>query len=347
MLLPFYDFIIDENEDAVVMDFNSFVDNPAHGKRMIAFNKDQKIRYAFNEEEQTVMGVLISADTPIYRRDNTMGEFYGIFRKPVITSIKERLMRQGLVHNLNTDHNPKSVIKGAFMTDIFQVDAKKGIQVPEPLKDQNLQDGTLIGIYKVTDSKVWSDIKSGKFTGFSIEAFLDVKQANVKKANMSKKPNWLFQKFSELMGNDDEPQPQTFAQGTTADGIVVMWEGELASGTPLMMDVDGTPTPCLEGSYEITLEDGTQKLVGVDASGLISTVDDLQSMDDEAILDQVAEVMANQFEVFKTEFDALKTENTELKARIEAIETAKPSKFNSNRKPVTPENKKPMWKTAQ
>lgn len=346
MLLPFYDFIIDENEDAVVMDFNSFVDNPAHGKRMIAFNKDQKIRYAFNEEEQTVMGVLISADTPIYRRDNTMGEFYGIFRKPVITSIKERLMRQGLVHNLNTDHNPKSVVKGAFMTDIFQVDAKKGISVPEPLKDQNLQDGTLIGIYKVTDTKVWSDIKSGKFTGFSIEAFLDVKQANVKKANMSK-PKTLWQRFSDLMGGEEEQTQQTFAQGTTADGVVVMWEGELASGTPLMMEVDGAQTPCPEGSYEITLEDGTQKLVGVDASGLISTVDDVQAVDDEAILDQVAEVMAKQFKVFSAQFDALKAENTALKARIEAIETAKPSKFDSNRKPITNGDKKPMWKTAQ
>lgn len=344
MLLPFYDFIIDENEDAVVMDFNSFVDNPAHGKRMIAFNKDQKIRYSFNEDEQEVMGVLISADTPIYRRDNTMGEFYGIFRKDVIKSIQHRIMRQGLIHNLNTDHNPKSVVKGAFMTSIFQVDAKKGIQVPEPLKDQNLQDGSLIGIYKVTDAKVWSDIKSGKFTGFSIEAFLDVKQANVKKANMSKQPKTLLQKFMAKFSDEEVQETQTFAQGTTADGVVVMWEGELAEGTPLMMEVDGAQTPAPEGSYEITLEDGTQKLVGVDASGLISTVEDVQAMDDEAILDQVAEVMANQFKVFKTEFDALKAENTALKARVEAIETEKPSKFNSNRKPITKTDSVPLWK---
>lgn len=344
-MLPFYDFIIDEDENAVVMDFNSFVANPAHGKKMIAFNKDERIRYTFNEDEQEVMGVLISANTPIYRRDNQVGEFYGVFRKDVIKAIQHRLMKQGLIHNLNTDHNPKSVVKGAFMTSIFQIDSKKGIPIPEPLKDQNLQDGTLIGIYKVTDKQIWSEIKSGKFSGFSIEAFLDIKKANIKKANNMSKPKTLWQRFSDLMGGEAD-EPKTFAQGTTADGVVVMWEGELGVGTPVMVEADGEQLPAPEGAHEVTIEDGTVKIINVDASGVVTTIEDMQPMDYQEVLDQVAEVMASQFKVFKTEFDALKAENKTLLDRIEAIEKAKPSKFDDKKKPVTPSTNKPLWKTA-
>lgn len=344
-MLPFYDFIIDENEDSVVMDFNSFVANPAHGKKMIAFNKDHKLHYTFNEDEQVVMGVLISADTPIYRRDNQVGEFYGVFRKGVITTIKERLMKQGLIHNLNTDHNPKSVVKGAFMTDIFQIDQKKGITIPEPLKDQNLQDGTLIGIYKVTDKNIWSEIKAGKFSGFSIEAFLDIKEANIKKANNMSKPKTLWQLFSDLMGG--EAEPKTFAQGTTSDGVVVMWEGELGEGTPLMVEADGSQLPAPEGAHEVTLEDGTMKVVTVDANGIVTTIEDVMPMEDEEVLQQVAEVMAKQFSVFQKEFDSLKAENKALQDRIEAIEKEKPSKFQGGKKPNTTGSDKPLWKTAQ
>lgn len=348
-----YDFIIDEDDpEAVVMDFNSFVSNPAHGKRMIAFNKQDQVRYSFNEKERVVMGVLIAADVPIYRRDGNF-EYFGIFRKDTITKIKERLMKQGFIHNLNVEHNPKSVVKGAFMTDIFQIDAKKGITVPEPLSDQNLADGTLIALYKIEDQKLWSDVEAGKFSGFSIEAYLDIKEANVKKANKMSKPKvnlWgLFKSAAEKQGvkfdGDSTDDAVQFAKGTTADGVVVMWDGELSEGTAMFIEANGQQTPAPEGVHEVTMEDGTVKVITLDASGMVASIEEVEPMGAEEILSQVAEVMAATIAPLNTEITALKAENEELKTRLSAIETGKGSKFNnSGQKPAGGGDNTPGWK---
>lgn len=357
-MLEINEFIFDPDENAVIMDCNSFVDVPAHMKPFVTF-KAQKpyainkqsfgkpVQYAFNEEERTVMGALISAGTPIYRYDNGK-EYYGIFKKATITKIQERMMRQMLMHNVNTMHNPKSVVKGAFLTSIFQIDAKKGIGVPETLKGQNLLDGSLIAIYKIEDNSLWSDIKSGKFRGFSIEAYLDIKPANVKKANMAtKKKGSLFARFF-----GEEEEEKTFAKATAADGTILMWEGDLAASTPLFMEVDGERVPVPEGSYDVTLEDGTMKVVVVDANGVVASVEDKQEdmySEAEEVLEVVGEAMRRKMKsqkaVYEKKFEDQKKTIETLTKRIEALESErKPSKYEDQKKPATPGAATPGWK---
>lgn len=358
-MLEINEFIFDPDENAVIMDCNSFVDVPAHMKPFVTF-KAQKpyainkqsfgkpVQYAFNEEERTVMGALISAGTPIYRNDNGK-EYYGIFKKATITKIQERMMKQGYMHSLNTMHNPKSVVKGAFLTSIFQIDAKKGIAVPETLKGQNLLDGSLIAIYKIEDNSLWSDIKSGKFRGFSIEAYLDIKPANVKKANMAtKKKGSLFARFF-----GEEEEEKTFAKATAADGTILMWEGDLAATTPLFMEVDGEQVPAPEGSHDLTLEDGTMKVVVVDANGVIASVEDKEedmSSEAEEVLEVVGEAMRRQMKsqkaVYEKKFEDQKKTIETLTKRIEALESErKPSKYQDQKKAgTTGASTVPGWK---
>lgn len=357
-MLDINEFIFDENEDAVIMDCNSFVDLPAHMKPFVTF-KNQKpyitnkqsfgkpVQYAFNEEERTVMGALISAGTPIYRNDGGK-EYYGFFKKATITKIQERMMKQGYMHNLNTMHDPKAVVKGAFLTSIFQVDEKKGIAVPDTLKGQNLLDGSLIAIYKIEDQSLWSDIKSGKFRGFSIEAYLDIKKANIKKANMAAKKKSAL--WARLFGEDEEEK--VFATATAADGTILTWEGDLAEKTPIFIEVNGEKSAPIEGPYEVTLEDGTTKVVVVDANGLISSVEDMEEMAEETeeILEVVAEVMRRkmtaQKESFEKRIEEQKTTIATLTKRIDALESdRKPSKYNDTKKPAAKAGAdSPAWK---
>jgi hypothetical protein len=358
-MLDINEFIFDENEDAVIMDCNSFVDLPAHMKPFVTFKNQRPyitnkqsfgkpVQYAFNEEERTVMGALISAGTPIYRNDNGK-EYYGFFKKSTITKIQERMMKQGYMHNLNTMHDPKAVVKGAFLTNIFQVDAKKGIGVPETLKGQNLLDGSLIAIYKIEDQTLWSDIKSGKFRGFSIEAYLDIKKATVKKANMAaNKKSTLWSRF---FGEDEEEK--VFAKGNAADGTIFTWEGELTSGTPIFMEVDGEQVPVPEGPYEVTMEDGTVKVVSVDANGAVASIEEMEEMAAvaEEILEVVAEVMSrkmkSQKESFEKRIEDQKKIIETLTKRIDALEAdRKPSKYQDIKKPAAKTGAdSPAWKT--
>ena len=61
MELPFYKIVVNENDETGV-DFNAFVDAPAHMKGFIAFN--DAVRYSFNDEKRIVTGVMISTGTP-------------------------------------------------------------------------------------------------------------------------------------------------------------------------------------------------------------------------------------------------------------------------------------------
>ena len=85
--LPTYTIHIDLDDDNTGLEANSGVLNPAHELMSITFNKDHKTvklskdevvkeidisfnkTMKFNDENQTVYGVAISANTPIYRND--------------------------------------------------------------------------------------------------------------------------------------------------------------------------------------------------------------------------------------------------------------------------------------
>lgn len=345
-------FEIDDDENVVIMDFNSLVDLPAHMKPFVTFsgqkatfskaaqiNQDEKNYFVASEEERVVMGVLISAGTPIYRNDNGH-EYFGIFTKPTITKIKERFMQQGFMHNMNTMHNAKQVVKGAFMTDIFQIDSKKGIACPECLKGQNLQDGTLVGAYKITDDVVWSKIKDGTYRGFSIEAYLDIKKANVKKANMSKQRTGLFRIPKFFTSDDAGEETKVFAEATTSDGTVLKYEGDLGEGTPVFMEVNDEDAPAAPGEYEVTLADGSVKLITVDDNGVVSAMEDVQEMSEEgnAILAAVEQTLHRKMSALTKKFETVEAENKKLREEVEALKKErKGSKFDDNRTPASGE----------
>lgn len=332
-MIPFYEYIVNESDETGFY-MNSVVDRPAHQKPFLTFSKEVQ-KYAFNDEEMTVMGVLISANTPIYRTDAELGEYYGLFSKKTITTIKRKLMQQMRMHGVNKQHNDKSIVHGAYMTDIFQVDFAKGIQVPDSLKAQNIQDGSLIAIYKIDDQNTWQEIKSGRFQGFSIEAVLDLKQVKIKTANNMSKTNKLFQM---LFGKE-----QKFAEITTVDGIVLMYDGELMEGTPVFVqDAEGNQIPAPEGDYQVEVE-GVAMVVTVDVNGVISAVTEVAAQSEEeemsqeeSILAQVAEVLKKTLTAQNDRFEALEKRNEELKAELEEVKNAKPSKFQSEPKRVTP-----------
>lgn len=65
--LPLYDIGIDLNDPETTVSFNSLVKSPAHEKQFETFSAKQ--HYQFNDDEQSITGVMIAADTPIYRYD--------------------------------------------------------------------------------------------------------------------------------------------------------------------------------------------------------------------------------------------------------------------------------------
>lgn len=164
--LPLYDIGIDLNDPETTVSFNSLVKSPAHEKMFETFSAKQ--HYQFNDEEQSITGVMIAADTPIYRYDQkTKEEYYVQFSKQAIKDIVFDYARRGNFNNVNIEHDGKQVVDGIFMTMLYTIDEAKGFTAPERFKDE--VDGTAICSYKITDADVYERAKAGEFKGFSIE----------------------------------------------------------------------------------------------------------------------------------------------------------------------------------
>jgi hypothetical protein len=164
--LPLYDIGIDLNDPETTVSFNSLVKSPAHEKQFETFSSKQ--HYQFNDDEQSITGVMIAADTPIYRYDSkTKEEYYVQFGKQAIKDIVFDYARRGNFNNVNIEHDGKQVVEGIFMTMLYTIDEAKGFTAPERFKDET--DGTVICSYKITDADVYERAKDGEFKGFSIE----------------------------------------------------------------------------------------------------------------------------------------------------------------------------------
>ena len=164
--LPVYTISIDLNNPDTTVSMNSMVLDPAHELSFQLFN-NQKL-FHFNKKENVITGVAISADTPIYRYDSkSREEYYVVFTKQAIKDIIFDYARRGNFNNVNLDHSARKVVDDAYMIHSYQIDEEKGFTAPERFKDVN--DGSWITSYKVTDPEVWAKAKAGEWTGYSVE----------------------------------------------------------------------------------------------------------------------------------------------------------------------------------
>lgn len=173
-MLPFYELVIDDSEDTGV-DFNAFVLRPAHGKPYFAFNKEQKIQYFFNEEKRIVTGVMMSANTPIYRSNP---DRFVLFKQETIRAIRTKFHKNGFSNNVNEEHNPDLKLDGVNMISSYIVSHPS--HIPSQFKAMNLQNGTWIASYKIDNPMVWNKIKKGEFSGYSVEGYFDQKEIKLK-----------------------------------------------------------------------------------------------------------------------------------------------------------------------
>jgi hypothetical protein len=182
--IPIYEISIDLMNPDTTVSFNSLVLDPAHE---ISFQTFANVkRFEFNDVEQVISGVAISADTPIYRYDSrTNEEYYVVFTKAAIKDIIFDYARRGNFNNVDLEHSHDQIRDDMFMIHSYQVDAAKGFTAPERFKDVN--DGSWIVSYKTPNTELYNRAKNGEWTGFSIEGdFILEHVGNTEEVMMSK-----------------------------------------------------------------------------------------------------------------------------------------------------------------
>lgn len=175
--LPVYKLRIkeDDTDKNLSVDYVGLVDKPAVMVNWLAF-KD-KIKFVSDEERRLIMGPLMIADMPIFRRDENMGDHYVIFDKTEIGKIAEKFFRNSYQSNFNMMHDPSMKVSGISIFQSIIPDKSMGIEAPEAFKE--ISEGSWIGVAKVNNDEIWNEyIKTGMLRGFSIEGFFNYEYAS-------------------------------------------------------------------------------------------------------------------------------------------------------------------------
>ena len=308
--LPIYNAEIKDERDGIIA--ISFVEEPAVESNFMLFGKQIPLFFA-NEEKRNILGVIMRADFPIYRRDIDGNEFYITYSADTIAKMAQKYFVSGAVNMTSTDHSGEA-LDGVSLVQWYIKDTDKGI-APNGFDD--VKDGSLFAEFHIENENLWTACKDGTFKGFSLEGYFTTEKTNLKSDKMENK---IMQKVRELLVK--------LAKVTTDKGEL-SYEGDLEVGTE---GVDANGKQAEDGSY-IT-EDGSTIIV---KDGKVEAIKekevDVKAEDAEQGKAEDAEqgkAPTEQEPALKADFDALKADFDALKAVVDELK----SKVDELKKPV-------------
>lgn len=177
--------IIVNDADETGMNFISLVEEPAVMVDFLKFSKEEPVKLQFNDTKHIITGVVCLADTPIYRYNQSIGEYYVQFSKETIEKMMLKYSKMGLNNSVDLQHNGNAV-DGVIMIESFLVNKERGI-CPNEFSD--VPDGSWIASFKVENDEIWNEITNGDtLNGFSLSGAFELEPANF---NKQEKPDEL------------------------------------------------------------------------------------------------------------------------------------------------------------
>ena len=235
-------FAVNVDDPGCSISTMSLVDDPAMSIDMVCFSKEQNMKFSIQDETQhNILTCLVRVDFPILRGTPDGNPYYIVFNKETAKVLCQRLMTDGMQQNISLQHNGK-LIDGIQLQEVFIKDTEKGIS---PIGFEEAADGSLMGVYHITDDALWNDCIEGRFKGISIESLLGIEEfkkkcnKKIKKNNMSKLKDMikkLLLEFNSLSTNIAE----------------LYWEEdtELMVGYKVFVeDESGNKVPAMDGEY--------------------------------------------------------------------------------------------------
>ena len=215
----------------------SLVDDPAMELPMYCFDKEM-VNFSMQDEMQhNIISCIVRTDYPILRLADG-NPYYILFNKETAKKLCQKLMKDGFQQCISLDHNGK-LIEGIQLQEVFIKDSEKGIS---PKGFEDAAEGSLFGIYHITDDQLWQDCLDGKFGGVSMETWFDIQNFNkIKiKKNMASKIKEALKRLLMEFNN------------LSTDKAELYWEedSELAVGYKVFVeDEAGNKVPAEDGEY--------------------------------------------------------------------------------------------------
>jgi hypothetical protein len=266
--LPIYRAIVGDDVETGMITI-SLVDAPAVEVDFLYFNEDKKpLSFAVEDEEQRkVLGVVMTADSPIYRRDDSGYEYYIVYDRQTIEKMAEKYLRYNKQNNVDLNHSFE-LEEGIYLNEFFIKDTAKGIN---PTGFEQVNDGSLFAIFHVVNDDVWNAIKEGTFKGFSLSGYFDSELVQFNKVKEENKFMTQLKKIKAVLRS----LLVEMGEVSTDKGIL-LWDGDedIKVGDAVKgIDEEGNDIEVADGEY--TTEEG--KVIVV-ADGKVTEIKEPEEM---------------------------------------------------------------------
>ena len=222
----------------------SLVECPATGLPLYCFEKEEKYKFSTDELKHNIISCIVRVDYPILRTSADGEPYYVVFNKQTSEMLCQKLLKDGFQQNISLDHNGQ-LIEGIQLEQVFIKDSSRGI-VPSGF--ESAADGSLFGIYHITDESLWNDCVSGRFGGVSLESLFKLipisnidERKKLKQYKMSNKISKIKEAVKKLL--------LQFSELETDKGIL-SWEDDLPLDVGMAVYINDLPAPDGEYVYE-------------------------------------------------------------------------------------------------
>ena len=229
-----------ESEDCTITTI-SLVDEPAMELQMQMFDKKETVKFSLQDEvKHNIVSCIVRTDFPILRLTPEGNPYYIVFNRETSEILCQRLMRDGFQQNISLQHNGK-LIEGIQLQEVFIKDSNRGIS---PVGFEEAAEGSLFGVYHITDEQLWKDCIEGRFGGVSLESYIDLQKFN--KIDNKKTKN--------IMSKIKDALKRLLMEFNTlsTDKAELYWEEdtELMVGYKVFVeDESGNKVPAMDGEY--------------------------------------------------------------------------------------------------
>ena len=229
-----------DSEDCTITTI-SLVDEPAMELQMQMFDKKETVKFSLQDEvKHNIVSCIVRTDFPILRLTQEGNPYYIVFNRETSEILCQRLMRDGFQQNISLDHNGK-LIEGIQLQEVFIKDSNRGIS---PVGFEEAAEGSLFGVYHITDDALWKDCIEGRFGGVSLESYIDLQKFN--KIDNKKTKN--------IMSKIKDALKRLLMEFNTlsTDKAELYWEEdtELMVGYKVFVeDESGNKVPAMDGEY--------------------------------------------------------------------------------------------------
>ena len=259
------------------------------------FDDESKLLNFQDNDKQIVYSVAMRPNMLIPRKDINGEPAMVFYTEETIADLQQNFFKKNY-HNGSTINHDGKVREDLYIFESWIV------QDPEKdkatLLGMQVQKGDWVTAQKIENAEVWQDVKSGKLTGFSIEAYLEPVLIN-NKVEMTKEE--IDARIKRVL-----MEAQLGTKYTIEDKHYFIDKLEVGG---LVTDGDGNPIANAEMEIE-------KKKIKTDDKGVIlEAVEEIEQEEETPKEDKTAEL--------QKQVEELTTENNDLKAKITELEAKK------------------------